>query len=424
MIRDVLPIFKPVAPFIRAWNSLSCFPPPENNKTKKARKGKEVRKPSNETSPTDQQPARDPPAGTAEEVLPGKGQRRSWLAKLRNIFTRMTKVNCKSDEESQNLPHNGRKPVRSHPKRTISIYPQNEAGPGKTSGGGHVEGRGKKDKGVPRSLAVLMLSGAKDGVVPPAHMKTLWEAATAPFGDGSQCDAEAVEHEVLVGGPSRRGTTSSEGGTWSETTSSDQKPLQLEPESQSGCGAPDDRGQNVRTRDRLATFASFPQGNHVDTWDHPGYWGVVGGFLERCVGRFASLDTASSGLATPTPLRRDREGLERGRGVREVTADSGIGMDVAIGDPRVDALRREKSQPKKRQSWDGATHRRRESWESMGLHRPVTSGSAQVSARVGGSTRARSRSSSPPSPSIMESLVTASAWAAPEESVVVPKAGA
>ncbi len=138
-------------------------------------------------------------------VLPGKGQRRSWLAKLRNIFTRMTKVNCKSDEESQNLPHNGRKPVRSHPKRTISIYPQNEAGPGKTSGGGHVEGRGKKDKGVPRSLAVLMLSGAKDGVVPPAHMKTLWEAATAPFGDGSQCDAEAVEHEVLVGGPSRRG---------------------------------------------------------------------------------------------------------------------------------------------------------------------------------------------------------------------------
>ncbi len=146
--------------------------------------------------------------------------------------------------------------------------------------------------------------------------------------------------------------------------------------------------------------------------------------MERCVGRFASLDTASSGLATPTPLRRDREGLERGRGVREVTADSGIGMDVAIGDPRVDALRREKSQPKKRQSWDGATHRRRESWESMGLHRPVTSGSAQVSARVGGSTRARSRSSSPPSPSIMESLVTASAWAAPEESVVVPKAGA
>lgn len=408
MIRDVLPIFKPVAPFLKAWNSLSCFPPPANGTKTKDRT--EAGAPSQDASSSEKPQENQTNSGGPPNAVKGSKEKKrtGWFAKLRNMLTRRTKTNGKSADERRNLPHSPQS-VRSRPKRTLSVYPPE----GRDA---KVKGQSKKRKGVPPSVAILMLSGARDEVVPPAHMRTLWDAAIASSGNESQIDNHdgTSRREVGFELPSRRGTTSSVGSTRSETSSSDHKAPQHEPESRRRSRTPDDHGQSSRVRTRLATFASFPQGNHVDTWDHPGYWGIVGGFLERCVGRSASLDTASSSTDIQIRLRRGREA--RGGGAREGTADSGIGIEIVLGDPRLDALRRDGRQPRKMQSWDEAAHRRRESWESLGMHRPTASGPMHASARVVGSTKARSRSSSPPSPSIMESLATASAWAAPEES--------
>ncbi|KLO19099.1 alpha/beta-hydrolase [Schizopora paradoxa] len=399
LVRDMLPIFKPFAPFLKAWNSLSCFPPPaKSGKRKDCTVKREAPK---DSSRPEKSPGNVVNNGGSSKA-PDNKESRSWFTKLRNIFTRKKRAASKAKPELQSLPHT-RQTARNRPRRTLSVFPPE--GPN-----AKVKGHGKKKKGVPPSVAVLMLSGALDQVVPSTHMRTLWEAATAPIGNEERDDHLARglnSREVEFEGPSRRGTTSSVGTSLSETSSFDRK----DPGTQRRSDASD--CPNARTHRRLATFASFPQGDHSDTWDNPGYWGIVGSFLERCVAQYVSSESTSSGADAPTRSPRGR--AAQGGGAREGTADSGIGMGIVLDDPRLETLRKGERQPRKMQSWDEVAQRRRESWESLGMHRASIPGPLHGVARVGGSTRGRSRSSSPPSPSIMENLVTASAKAAPEE---------
>ncbi|THH01608.1 hypothetical protein EW026_g1107 [Hermanssonia centrifuga] len=105
---------------------------------------------------------------------------------------------------------------------------------------------------IPRKTPILMLSGAMDEVVPPEHMRGLWEIvvkreAGTPAGTGTNQPAGPGKLPgVDVGGGDRdvRDAIVSE-----------------------------DRGKT------LSKFIEYEQGTHNDTCVQPGYWAAVAEFL-------------------------------------------------------------------------------------------------------------------------------------------------
>ncbi|KAH8111901.1 alpha/beta-hydrolase, partial [Phellopilus nigrolimitatus] len=95
----------------------------------------------------------------------------------------------------------------------------------------------RRMENLPRSVALLMLSGQRDKVVPPAHMRQLWEAATMTT-------------------PSLR---ASKFKKWLR-----QKANFGQPKSP-----------------REGRFVEFPKGTHNDTWDNPAYWDAIEAFIEN-----------------------------------------------------------------------------------------------------------------------------------------------
>ncbi|EJC98641.1 alpha/beta-hydrolase [Fomitiporia mediterranea MF3/22] len=99
----------------------------------------------------------------------------------------------------------------------------------------------RKLKRLPHRVALLMLSGQRDEIVPPKHMRELWEIATE------------------VSSPSSKTKSVGE----SQKADKDDKPH------------------------RSGRLVEIPQGGHNDTWDDPAYWDAIESFLE-------SLPTGSS----------------------------------------------------------------------------------------------------------------------------------
>ncbi|KAI5119770.1 hypothetical protein M0805_009241 [Coniferiporia weirii] len=93
---------------------------------------------------------------------------------------------------------------------------------------------------LPRLVSLLMLSGQRDEVIPPAHMRQLWEAAmrpAAPSFPGCRKPKakrrQKLEHDGLEGELTREGR-----------------------------------------------FVELPNGSHNDTWDDPAYWDAIEAFIE------------------------------------------------------------------------------------------------------------------------------------------------
>ncbi|OCB88094.1 alpha/beta-hydrolase [Sanghuangporus baumii] len=96
-------------------------------------------------------------------------------------------------------------------------------------------------KRLPHSVSLLMLSGRKDEIIPPEHMRQLWEVAT-----------------TLPAFPTPRLSSV------------------LRWKRRKGLSKADKGARSTR----LGQFVEIPQGSHNDTWDDPAYWDAIEAFLE------------------------------------------------------------------------------------------------------------------------------------------------
>lgn len=95
---------------------------------------------------------------------------------------------------------------------------------------------------IPREMPILMLSGERDGVVPPRHMKELWEIASRR--QGTMVDGRSENGDVRVESGGQDGDLSPEVG-------------------------------NGRSK-----FVKFPYGGHNDTFVQADYWPTVVDFVK------------------------------------------------------------------------------------------------------------------------------------------------
>lgn len=107
---------------------------------------------------------------------------------------------------------------------------------------------------IPRSIPILMFSGTEDEVVPPSHMKRLWEISR------TRRRIREEKHSSI----SCFGTMAFSSGKE---------------------GVDEDDAAVDETSDRdnteLDVYESIPDGTHADTWARPGYWSAINDFLSR-----------------------------------------------------------------------------------------------------------------------------------------------
>ncbi|KAG7095010.1 hypothetical protein E1B28_005804 [Marasmius oreades] len=104
---------------------------------------------------------------------------------------------------------------------------------------------------IPRSIPILMFSGTDDEVVPPSHMKKLWEISR------TRRRSQEEKHSSISCFGNKAFSSGKEGD-----------------EDDYGVGETGDRDNT-----EFDVYKIIRDGTHADTWARPGYWSTINEFL-------------------------------------------------------------------------------------------------------------------------------------------------
>ncbi|KAF9261639.1 alpha/beta-hydrolase [Marasmius fiardii PR-910] len=136
---------------------------------------------------------------------------------------------------------------------------------------------------IPRSIPILMFSGSDDEVVPPSHMKKLWEISRTRWRSREErhSSISCFGNKAFSSGKEGVGEDAYGG---EETGDRDNTGLDVFET------IPDGTHGEFATRFSSVKLLIFPSSElTADTWARPGYWSAINDFL----GRLSKLDSPS-----------------------------------------------------------------------------------------------------------------------------------